>query len=119
MLWRTESVASQGLDEMDGRGAPIEFSSELAAKFQTAILLPLMSRAVVAPGEVHAFIDLIRDKLDALSSLLPSGSASAAANCAALRGSPKGDSPAESSDLPCGAPRRELRGGTLRRQKTE
>lgn len=82
MLWRTEGVASQGLDEMDGRGAPIEFSSELAAKFQTAILLPLMSRAVVAPGEVHAFIDLIRDKLDALSSLLPSGSASAAANAA-------------------------------------
>lgn len=86
MLWRTESVASQGLDEMDGRGAPIEFSSELAAKFQTAILLPLMSRAVVAPGEVHAFIDLIRDKLDALSSLLPSGSASAAANAASHGG---------------------------------
>lgn len=104
MLWRTERVASQGLDEMDGRCAPIEFSSELAAKFQTAILLPLMSRAVVAPGEVHAFIDLIRDKLDALSSLLPSGSASDPANAASHAGafpaSPGGNAaiPAQASE---------------------
>lgn len=78
MLWRTEGVASQGLDEMDGVGAPVDFSSELGVKFQTAILLPLMSRAVVAPNEVHAFIELIRDKLDALASLLPAGTATAA-----------------------------------------
>lgn len=77
MLWRTEGVASQGLDEMDGDGAPVDFSSELGAKFQNAILLPLMSRAVVAPNEVHAFIELIRDKLDALASLLPAGTATA------------------------------------------
>ncbi len=73
MLWRTESVASQGHDEMDGDSGRIDFSSELGAKFQTAILLPLMSRAVVAPDEVHAFIEMMRDKLDALSSLMPQG----------------------------------------------
>ena len=63
---------------MDGDSGPIDFSSELGAKFQTAILLPLMSRAVIAPDEVHAFIEMIRDKLDALASLLPSGHATAA-----------------------------------------
>ncbi len=77
MLWRTEGVASQGRDEMDGDSGSIDFSSDLGARFQTAILLPLMSRAVIAPDEVHAFIELIRDKLDALASLLPSGNATA------------------------------------------
>ena len=80
MLWRTESVQSQGLEEMDGASAPSEEALELAVKFQTTILLPLMGRAVVAPEEVQALIELMRDKLDTLASLIPNGPAVAFAS---------------------------------------
>ena len=80
MLWRSESVQSQGLDEMDGASAPSEEALELAVKFQTTILLPLMGRAVVAPEEVQALIEMMRDKLDTLASLIPNGPAVAFAS---------------------------------------
>ena len=80
MLWRSESVQSQGLEEMDGASAPSEEALELAVKFQTTILLPLMGRAVVAPEEVQALIELMRDKLDTLASLIPNGPAVAFAS---------------------------------------
>ncbi len=87
MLWRTETVQSQGPEEMDGTCAPSDEALELAIKFQTTILLPLMGRAVVAPDEVQALIEMMRDKLDTLASLMPNGPSMALASGAASGGS--------------------------------
>ena len=80
MLWRTESVQSQGHEEMDGTSAPSDEALELAVKFQTTILMPLMGRAVIAPEEAQALIEMMRDKLDTLASLMPNGHAVALAS---------------------------------------
>jgi hypothetical protein len=71
MLWRTESVSSQGDLDMGVGSAKLEFSEQVTTAFERAVLLPLMGHAVTAPLEVHAVIDQIRDKLDALASLVP------------------------------------------------
>lgn len=71
MLEQGNRVGSQGEPDMQNGSRDEEFSARLIAAFETHVQLPLMGRSAVDTAEVKGLIDVLRERLDLLGSLLP------------------------------------------------
>jgi hypothetical protein len=97
MLRSEHRVTLPGGSEMADVPDHADFSSRLVAAFEKHVQLPLMGHAGQMPGEVSTLIATIRDRLDALETLVP-GQASSSSSGLRVNGA----NHAESSAAPYG-----------------
>ena len=70
MLGHGRSVGSLSDSAMGEPPQEADFSARLVRAFQSDIIIPLMTRAGVVPAEARALIQMFRDRLETLESLL-------------------------------------------------